>query len=167
MAKALLISRQDAIRFTNMNGNIDTDKFIQFIKIAQEIHIQNYLGTELYNKISNDIIAGTLGGDYLSLVNSYVQPMLIHFAMVEYLPFAAYTIANKGVYKHSSENSNNVDKEEVDFLIAKEQKIADYYTRRFIDYMSFHASTKFPEYYTNNNEDVYPDKDSYFSSWVL
>jgi len=167
MATALFVKREDIVRNTAMSGNVDTDKFIQFIKIAQEIHIQNYLGTELYNKISSDILASSLSGDYLSLVNTYVQPMLIHFAMVEYLPFAAYTIANKGVYKHGSENSDNVDKEEIDFLIAKEQKIADYYTRRFVDYMSFHASTKFPEYYTNNNEDVYPDKDSYFSSWVL
>ena len=145
---------------------MDSDKFMQFIKIAQEIHIQNFLGTRLYNKISNDILAGTLSGDYLLLVTTYVQPMLIHYAMVEYLPFAAYTIANSGVYKHSSESSEGVNKEEVDFLISKEQKIADYYTRRFLDYITFHNAT-FPEYNQNTNEDVYPEKDSYFSSWVL
>ena len=146
---------------------MDTDKFVQFIKIAQQIHIQNFLGTKLYDKISADVLASTLTGDYLDLVNDYVQPMLIHYAMIEYLPWAAYTIANKGVYKHSSENAQNVDKEEVDFLIGKEQKIADYYTRRFLDYMSFNAAAKFPEYYTNSNDDVWPEKDSYFSSWVL
>ena len=167
MATALFINREDIVRNTAMSGNVDTDKFIQWIKVAQEIHIQNYLGTKLYDRISADILAGTLSGDYLSLVNTYVQPMLIHFAMVEFLPFSAYTIANKGVYKHSSENSQNVDKEEVDFLVAKEQKIADYYARRFVDYMDFNASTKFPEYYTNNNEDVWPERDAYFSSWVL
>ena len=167
MATALFITREDIVRNTSLGGNVDTDKFIQFIKIAQQIHVQNYLGTKLYDRISDDIVASTLAGNYLSLVTDYVQPMLIHFAMVEYLPFAAYTIANKGVYKHESENSTSVDKEEVDFLVAKEQKIADYYARRFVDYMSFHASTDFPEYYTNNNEDVYPDRDSYFSSWVL
>lgn len=146
---------------------MDTDKFVQFIKIAQQIHIQNFLGTQLYNKISADILASTLTGDYLDLVNDYVQPMLIHYAMVEYLPWAAYTIANKGIYKHGSENAQNVDKEEVDFLVGKEQKIADYYNRRFLDYMSFNAASKFPEYYTNSNDDVWPEKDSYFSSWVL
>ncbi len=50
MAKALLISRQDAIRFTNMNGNIDTDKFIQYVSIAQDIHIQSMLGTKLLER---------------------------------------------------------------------------------------------------------------------
>jgi hypothetical protein len=167
MATALFITREDLVRNTALGGNVDTDKFVQFIKIAQQIHIQNFLGTKLYDKISADILASTLTGDYLDLVNDYVQPMLIHYAMIEYLPWAAYTIANKGVYKHSSENAQNVDKEEVDFLIGKEQKIADYYTRRFLDYMSFNAAAKFPEYYTNSNDDVWPEKDSYFSSWVL
>ncbi len=47
--------------------------------------------------------------------------MLIHFAMVEYLPFAAYSISNGGVYKHNAENSQIANKEEVDFLIQKER----------------------------------------------
>jgi hypothetical protein len=167
MADALFITRKDLVKFSSLNGNVDTDKFLQYIKIAQDIHIQNYLGTDLYNKIQADIIATTLAGDYLTLVNDYIKPMLIHWALVEYLPFAAYTIANKGVYKHNSENAENVSKEEIDFLIEKERTTAQYYTERFIDYMSFNASNKFPEYYTNNNEDIYPFKDANFGGWVL
>ena len=166
MATALWIKREDLVRQTALGGNVDTDKFIQFIKIAQEIHIQNYTGTRLYDKISNDIIAGTLANPYLALVNDYLQPMLIHYAMVEYLPFAAYTIANGGVYKHTSENSTSVEKNEVDFLVEKERNIAQYYTDRFITYMSYNQAT-FPEYYQNSNADVFPDTDANFSSWVL
>ena len=166
MATALWIKREDLVRNTALGGNVDTDKFIQFIKIAQEIHIQNYTGTKLYDKISDDIIAGTLANPYLALVNDYLQPMLIHYAMVEYLPFAAYTIANGGVYKHTSENSTSVEKNEVDFLVEKERNIAQYYTDRFITYMSYNQA-QFPEYYLNNNADVFPDTDANFSSWVL
>ena len=139
MATALFIKRADLVKNTALNANVDTDKFIQFIKIAQEIHVRNYMGTDLYNKISADIIAGTLSGDYLDLVNDYIQPMLIHYAMTEYLPFAAYTISNGGVFKHSSENSTIANKEEVDLLISKERDYAEYYTQRFIDYMSYNA----------------------------
>ena len=167
MAQALFINRKDLVKFTAMNGNVDTDSFIQYVKIAQDIHVQNYIGTDLYNKIQADIIGSSLTGDYLSLVTDYIKPMLIHWAMVEYLPFAAYTVSNKGVYKHSSENSENVSKDEVDFLIEKERNTAQYYTEGFISYMTFNASTKFPEYYTNSNEDVYPDKDANFEGWVL
>ncbi len=166
MAQALLITDTDLKKFTATNGNVDVDKFVQFIKIAQDIHIQNYLGTKLLEKIEADIIAGTLAGNYLSLVTTYVKPMLIHWAMVEYLPFAAYTIANKGVYKHSSENAENVDKNEVDFLTEKERSLAQHYTERFINYMAFNNNL-FPEYNTNSNDDMFPDRMNNYTSWYI
>jgi len=166
MAEALLITRKDVVKFTAMNGNVDTDKFIQYIKIAQDKHIENYLGSDLLNAIQNKITDSALNGDYLTLVNDWIKPCLIHWAMVEYLPFAAYNIANKGVFKHTSENSQNASKEEVDYLLEKERNTAQYYTERLIDHLSFNAGSKYPEYYTNNNEDVSPDKDL-FGGWVL
>lgn len=167
MATALFIKRADLVKNTIINGNVDTDKFIGFIKIAQEMHIQNYLGTDLYNKISADIISDSLTGDYLTLVNTYIQPMLIHFAMVDYLPFAAYEIKNGGLFKHRSENSETPSKEEVDFLVQRHRHFADFYTQRFLDHMSFQASSKYSEYYSNTNEDMYPDRTNNFVGWVL
>ena len=166
MADALLITRDDIVRYTALNGNTDVDKFISFVKISQDIHMQNYMGTKLLNKIKADIIANTLSGNYLSLTVNYLKPMLIHWAMVEYMPFAAYTIANKGVYKHSSENSVNVEKNEVDFLIEKERSIAQNYTERFIDYMNFNNSL-FPEYYTNVNNEISPDSMNNYTGWYI
>lgn len=166
MAEALFITRNDIVKFTALNGNVDTDKFIQFVKIAQDIHIQNYLGSKLFQKLQADIVANTLAGNYLSLVETYIKPMLIHWSMVEYLPFAAYTIANKGVYKHTSENAENVDKNEVDYLLEKERSIAQHYTERFIDYMSFNQ-TLFPEYRANKNNDMFPDTNNNNIGWYL
>jgi hypothetical protein len=166
MAQALFISRDDIIKFTVLNGNIDTDKFIQFIKIAQDVHIQNYLGTRLFNRLNDDIVNDDLIEPYTTLLTTYIKPMLIHWAMVEFLPYAAYTVANKGVFKHNSENSTNVDKNEIDFLIAKERDVAQSYTNRFIDYMSFNQ-VSFPEYNANSNADVFPDRDANFTGWVI
>jgi len=163
---ALFIKRGDLVRNSIIDGNVDTDKFIMHIKEAQQIHVRNYLGTDLYNKISADIVAGTLSGDYLELVNDYIQPMLIYYAMVDYLPFASYQIKNGGVFKHTSENSETASKEEIDFLVNKYRDKAEYFTRRFIDYMSFNQEL-FPEYYTNSNDDIHPDTDSTFQGWQL
>lgn len=245
MAEALLITRQDVVKFTAMNGNVDTDNFIQYVKIAQDIHIQNFLGTDLLQKIQAEIVLATSGiptaisiteagtgyttgtgvtttggtgtgltlditaagglvtdvdidtagtgykvgdvividggnddaeitvdtlysipTDYNNLLVTYVKPMLIHWAMVEYLPFAAYTIANKGVYKHNSENATNVEKNEIDFLIEKERSIAQHYTERFIEHISFN-NDKFPEYNSNSNGDMYPDTNNNYQGWYL
>jgi hypothetical protein len=166
MAEALLITRDDLVRFTATNGNMDTDTFIQWIKVAQDIHIQQYTGTQLLDKIKTDIVNNTLANPYLDLVETYLKPMLIHWAMVEFLPFQAYTIANKGIFKHSSETASNVDKNEVDFLIEKQRYLAQNYTERFIQYMAFSGNT-FPEYYTNSNSDIYPNSDSNYMGWVI
>ena len=166
MSYALLITTQDIPKFTALNGNTDVDKFVQFALIAQDIHIQNYTGTNLLDKILADITAGTLAGDYLNLVNNHLKKMLIHFAMVEYLPFAAYTIANKGVYKHGTENGETVEKNEVDYLVEKERQIAQHYTDRFIDYMCNNSSL-FPEYSNNTSDDMNPDKNAFSCGWVL
>jgi hypothetical protein len=244
MAEALLITRNDVVKFTALNGNVDTDNFIQWVKIAQDIDIQRILGTQLLQKLQAEIIlansgiptaisithAGTgyttatgvttNGGaldltlditavaglvtvanidtagtgvkvgdtviidggnddaeiiidsvytiptDYNNLLVTYVKPMLIHFAMSQFLPFAAYTIANKGVYKHNSENSTNVEKNEIDYLVQKELMIAQNYTERFIDYISFNNDL-FPEYNTNSNGDMYPSTQNNFTGWFI
>ena len=166
MAEVLLISNKDLTKFTAVNGNVDVDKFIQYIKIAQDIHIQTILGTDLLNKFKTDIAASTLAEPYTSLLNNYIKAMLIHWAMVEWLPFSAYTIANKGVYKHTSENADTVEKNEVDFLIEKQRQIAQHYTQRFVDYMSFNNSS-FPEYNSNSNGDMYPRTDNNFNGWYI
>lgn len=166
MATALFISRTDLVKNSIIDGNVDTDLFIQYVKIAQEIHIQSALGTKLYNKISNDIISDSLTGNYLSLVTDYVQPMLIHYAMVEAIPMLAYRIKGGGIFKGTSENAETVNKSEVDFLVQKERDLAEYYTRRFVDYLCEHSSL-YPEYLTNSGSDVHPDKSINSTGWVL
>jgi len=166
MAKALLISRQDAIRFTNMNGNIDTDKFIQYVSIAQDIHIQSMLGTKLLEKIQAEIIAGTLANPYKDLLEIYIKPSLIHAAMLEFLPFSAVTIAAKGVYKHGAENSETVSKEEIDFLVEKQRQTFMHYKERCVSYICDN-NTDFPEYNTNTGSDMSPNESTNFTGWIL
>jgi len=166
MAKALFITTNDLIKYTNLNGNIDPDSYTQFIFQAQQLHIQNYLGTKLYDKINNGIVAGNLASPYTTLLNDYIKMMVVWWTMVEFLPYSSIKITEKGVYKHNSENSTTVEKNEIDFLIEKSRDTAQSYTNRFIDYMSFNQ-TLFPEYYLNSNADVYPDKDANFTGWVL
>jgi len=167
MAEVLLISRADIVKYTALNGNVDTDKFIQFIKVAQDIHIQNYLGTLLLQRIKTDIEANDLQDPYLSLVNNHVKWMLIYWAMVEYLPFANYTIANKGIYKPTAENAESVEKMEIDFLIEKHRDLAQNYTQRFIDFMCANSGD-FPEYLqATNNGEVNPSSENFLGGWVI
>ena len=68
--------------------------------------------------------------------------------------------------KHTSENAQTVDKNEVDFLVEKARTNAEWYSRRFIDFMSFNQAT-YPEYTNNVNDDIYPSYEATFNGWVL
>ena len=161
MATALFITATDLKRNTFINGNVSVDYFIQFVKIAQEIHIQNYCGGKLYDKISDLITSGeindTENAKYKTLIKDHLKDMLIHYSMVDYLPFASFQVSSGGIYKYNSENSETASKEEVDSLIDKHRNFAQFYTRRFIDFMSFNQAD-YPEYNQNQNEDMYPDR---------
>ena len=167
MAKAIFISRQDLVNKTSLGGNVDHDKIMQYIDIAQETHILSYLGTDLYDKISQDITSSSLTGNYETLVNTYIKPMLIHYAMADALPFLAITVANGGIFKHSSENSQTVSEDEVNRLVHREEELAKVYTERYLRFMSNNASTMFPEYYTNSGADIHPYKNENYTRWVL
>ena len=163
MATVLFINRTDLVRNSILDGNVDTDKFIFFIKTAQEIHIQMYDGLTAALTAGIDLPANAR---WKTLLDDYVVPMLIWFSQVDYIPFASYQIRNGGMYKHRSENSETVSKEEVDYLVEKARTNAEWYSRRFIDYMSFNE-TLFPEYTSNSNDDLYPSYDATFNGWVL
>jgi len=179
MAQVLFVSPADVIKRTGINGNVDRDQMIQFIKIAQDIHIQNILGTRLFEKLKSDISAGSIPSNYQSLLDDYIQDMVVHYAAIEILPYIQvhyaaieilpyihYKVANGGIYTKGAENSTSVTKEDLDYLVQKERDIAEHYARRFVDYMSFNNAL-FPEYNQNNNEDMYPSKNQNFAGWVL
>ena len=166
MANVLLISRNDLVKYTPINGNIDVDKVIQYIYIAQQIHILNYLGTDLLEKLKSDIAAGSLTGNYEILVNTYVKPMLVHYSIFTYLPFSTVSISNKGVFQHSSENATVIGQEELEKLEAASLRIAENYALRCVDYLC-NNSTLFPEYTSNTNEDVNPQRGVNTGNWYI
>ena len=169
--KALFISIKDLKAKSIISGSTDADKLIHFIEVAQDIHIQNYLGGRLYDKMQLLVTSGDIdlvaNADYKALRDDYIKPMLIWFTQSEYLPFAMFKIDNGGISKHKGEESNYVDFSDVDRMMSKISDSAEFYTRRFLDYICFN-SIKFPEYTNNQNGDMYPDRDvDSFSSWVL
>jgi len=166
MAQVLFVSPADVIKRTGINGNVDRDQMIQFIKIAQDIHIQNILGTRLFEKLKTDITSGNIPTNYQTLLDDYIQDMVIHYAAIEILPYIHFKVANGGIYTKGAENGTSVTKEDLDYLVQKERDIAEHYARRFVDHMSFNNAT-YPEYNQNNNDDMYPSKNQNFAGWVL
>jgi hypothetical protein len=166
----LMCSRNDIVKRTPLGGNIDPEKIIPFVKTAQDKYILIALGTVLYNKLQADIAANTLAGQYRVLVNEYIIDTLVHYSLVEALPFLSYTIGNGGIVKNiSSEQAVSPTKPEVDYLLQKELSTAQFYAERLTTYL-IAFSQNYPEYLatTGFSNNVYPDKgQQYRNGWVI
>ena len=71
--KALFITLDELKRKSIIDGNVDTDKLIQFVEVAQDTIIQNYLGGKLYTSLQSQVINNNLTTVNQTLVNTYIK----------------------------------------------------------------------------------------------
>ena len=170
MAYALFITRNDIIKNTPLQGSIDSDRILPFVRTAQEKYVLDLLGTVLYYKLQDDIIAGTpFTGYYADLMNDLIKQTLIWYSTVEYLPFSAVQFKSEGAVKHESDQIKAVSKNEVDYLLQKSMNNADYYATRLQNYLISY-SNQIPEYLQSvgNQTEIYPNmSNAYFGGLQL
>ena len=169
--KALFISVSELKKKSIIDGAVDSDKIIQYIEIAQDIHIQNYLGGNLYKAMQELIVSGKINDpnqvDYKELLDEYIKPMLVWYTQSTYLPYTVFQVSNGGTFKHRSENSDSVTKDEMDYLVQKARNTAEFYTKRYMEYIC-NNSNKYPEYNNTTIGEMYPDKDiNYTGGWFM
>lgn len=159
MAYALFITRNDIIKNTPLNGSIDADKLLPFVRTAQEKQMLNLLGTVLYYKLQADILAGTpFTGYYEDLMNDHIKPTLIWYSVVEYVPFSQISFKSEGAVKHLSDQSVAPSQKEIDYLKEQARQNADWYATRLQNYLIAY-SNQIPEYLESvgNMTQIYPD----------
>ena len=167
MENTLLISESKLKRFTDINNNLDVDLISSVIREAQIIHITRLLGTKLYEKILSDVDSGTLSGDYKSLVDDYIQDSLIYWSYYESLETIYLRPRNAGLVKPTG-GENNIDAD-MALYDKKRQSVknkAEYFSERLVDYLCYNDSL-FPEYGSEQNEDIYPDMGTQFKSPIV
>jgi hypothetical protein len=161
MAYALYVSRNDIIKNSPLQGSIDADRLLPFVRTAQDKYMLNLLGTVLFyflqGHIENNTV-GTLNPYYQDLINDHIKPTLIWYACVEYIPFSGIQFKSEGAVKHQSEVSVSPGKNEIDYLLQKALNSADFYATRLQNYLIAY-SNQIPQYLESvgNLTQVYPD----------
>jgi hypothetical protein len=161
MAYALFITRNDIIKNTPLQGSIDADRLLNFVRTAQDKYILNLLGTVLFYRLQEEITDGTfnqMNVFYQDLMKEHIKPTLIWYAVVEYLPFSGVQFKSEGAVKHETETAKSVSKNEVDYLLQKSMSNADYYATRMQNYLISY-SNQIPEYLESvgNQTQIFPD----------
>ena len=172
MAYPLFITRNDIIKNTPLNGAIDADKLLPFVRTAQDKYMLNLLGTVLFFYIQDKITTNTIAGldaYYQDLINDHIKPTLIWYSCVEYIPFSQISFKSEGAVKHMSDQSVAPSKTEIDYLLNKALNNADWYATRLQNYLISY-SNEIPQYLESvgNQTQIYPDMgNAYFGGLNL
>jgi hypothetical protein len=166
MAYALFINRNDIIKNTPLQGAIDADALLPFVRTAQDKYLKNLLGTILFDYLQAQIIANNvdnLSVYYQDLLDDYVKNTLMWYSCVEYIPFSSVQFKSNGSVKQQSEQGTAPSKSEIDYLLAKALNNADYYALRLQNYLIAY-SNNIPQYLQSigNQTQIYPDQSNQY-----
>jgi hypothetical protein len=161
MAYVLFITRNDIIKNTPLQGAIDADKLLPFVRTAQDKYLLDLLGTVLFDYLQARIADNTfdtLNVYYQDLMDDHIKNTLIWYSAVEYIPFSSISFKSEGAVKHLSDQSVAPGKNEVDYLKQQAQQNADYYATRLQNYLISY-SNEIPQYLESvgNQTQIYPN----------
>jgi hypothetical protein len=136
---------------TPVPQNMDGDLVRPFIVVAMDKYILPNLGTTMYTKLIEDVKNNSLSGDYLSLMQIYIQPCLAWAVFYDGLSFFATHLTNIGLVNKNSENAQPVEDTRLDKLETKSRQNFEYYSERLIKYLKANYN-KFPEMIQDSGE---------------
>lgn len=166
MSYALFINRNDIIKNTPLQGAIDADALLPFVRTAQDKYLKNLLGTVLFDYLQAQIIANTVSNlsvYYQDLLDDQIKNTLMWYSCVEYIPFSSIQFKSNGSVKQQSEQGIAPSKSEIDYLLAKAQNNADYYALRLQNYLIAYSQF-IPQYLQSigNQTQIYPDQSNQY-----
>jgi len=159
-AEILFVNPDYLKRLTNLNGSVEDSYIIPSVIIVQDKIIQQYLGTDLLNKLKSDVSGGSLSGNYETLMDSYVRKAVCWWTMVDLIPSLYTKIDNGGLVIRSAENTTPISENDLHREIERARTNAQFYTERLVTYLC-NNSNLFPEYSSNSAGEMTPQRETY------
>lgn len=142
----LMVSVKMLKERTSIHDNIDEKLIYPEIKAAQDLFILPLLGTNLFNKLLNDIDTNALAGNYKILVDDYLIDTLCNYVISELPLGLTYQFWNKGVQAKTTDSSNTPSMSDLFDVAAKYKRRAEEYAQRARLYLRQNSPTMFLEY---------------------
>jgi hypothetical protein len=173
MATALFVTEEKIKSFTLVDDNMDPGDLYPFVLQAQDFWIQQTTGTKLYDKLKQLVIDNVQSGtpipaDYDKLLNDYVVPTVLHYAVYQALPSIKFKATNKGIMSGTSEVSSQVSLGELQYLRDNIFSSAKFYNERLRDYLRDYSEL-YIEYRNYTYKDGMPPqhKTSYYTGLAI
>jgi hypothetical protein len=137
------------------HGNTDPEIVSASLIRCQDVYIEPLLGSPLYRRVKDAIVADNVTGALQTLLNDYIRPLLTVHVEKKVSIHVHSQIRNKGTGGSNDANFQNDSITGVKFLHAELDRDIQFYTTKLVGYLKDNVAA-FPEYkqVTGNAEDV-------------
>jgi hypothetical protein len=153
---------------TGASNNIDGKQIFPMVKVAGDMYIQPALGSKLYQRLQDGIVADNLTNDEKNLLDIYVTDALVWFTM-SLLPMTmGFQLFSKGFLQKTAEESNTPSRADMELIEQKYLSMAEFYKTRLIKYLQENY-TLYYEYLNHGSglDVIFPEAKAYTSPIYL
>jgi len=152
MARALFYNESFFYENSAVDENVNYDVIRPVMWDAQELYIQDILGTPLYNELKTQVENSTLTALNTTLLNDYVVPCLLKYTLMDSQITMLFKMRNKSVSTDRSDYSTEVDFQEHKYLVNEYRIKAEQYAEKIERYLCANQSS-YPLYTTYTSSD--------------
>lgn len=150
--------------------SVDSEEVYPFVEQAQDIYIQDVMGTPLYTDLAYKLYTGvTFSSEELDVVN-IASKSLVYWSVYLALPHLYLKIRNAGVVKQQSQYTENTSLTELKYLREEMSNLGEFWNQRLKVYLC-NNHKKFPLYNKISNDmnpsSIQYDSDIYISDDTL
>ena len=135
MDTVLLVSEQRMKQWTSLDNNIRIDVLTPSILQAQDLYIQDTLGTPFYRRLKEGVYNNDLTVNESLFLKDFVGPCLIQYALYLLLPSLKYKMVEKGILNGTSEETQPTTLDEMKYLREGAIDTAQFYNQRMLEFL--------------------------------
>jgi hypothetical protein len=135
MKVVLFITPDEVRKRTSLDSNVDDDKIINSMRLAQDLTLEPLLGSVMLDEIKAQVIAGTLTTAYSNLLDYYCRPVLIQAILNKISLFLVYRYNNTGVVKNNLDNEEILSTKDIVALRNEVQESVNEYGQRLTSFL--------------------------------
>ena len=166
MLQVYLISEDTLKTETILNDNVSAEYFSSAIETAQEIYLQQLIGTSLLDDLCEKVRDNKLTADDKELLDDYITPFLKFKVLCEVTLPIAFKYRNAGVVQTNNEYTYNTTMKDAQQLATYYDQRANFFAIRLTDWLCAN-SVKFPAYRNTTSGELNPNRDGYNTSIYL
>jgi len=140
MTQALFIDEIWLKENSSISAGVDMASVFPFIRTAQDIYIQEAIGTSLYNYLLGIVASGNPISVEDDALLEIVRQALLWYAVYDFLPSNWVVIRNAGLLKQSVDNGSSVEIADMEYLRNDCKTKASFYINRLISYLCANGS---------------------------